>query len=261
MKYLAPLILIFGLHGAAQERVVVPVRDTSRPLVVDARTTFASITVKTYNGKEVIVETEGEREHGHRAPESIDGLKRIDVPERGLEVEEENNTVNVRLAAQHMGAVVISVPVDTSLHLHSTHGHITADGVHGEVDATGTNGGITLTNISGTVVANTTNGTIKATMDRVEPGKPIAFSSTNGSIDVSLPADFKANVKLLSVRGAIYSDFDMKLTGGGAVTEPNTTPEGKFRVRFDRTITGTINGGGTEASFQTVNGRILLRKK
>ncbi|MGA2724621.1 MAG: hypothetical protein ABSG79_19710 [Bryobacteraceae bacterium] len=36
---------------------------------------------------------------------------------------------------------------------------------------------------------------------------------------------------------------------------------GKFRVRTDRTIYGQINGGGAEASFQTFNGRITLRKR
>ena len=41
----------------------------------------------------------------------------------------------------------------------------------------------------------------------------------------------------------------------------NDTPDGKFKVKMDRTITGTINGGGTEATFKTYNGTIYLRKK
>jgi len=117
-----------------------------------------------------------------------------------------------------------------------------------------------LTGISGTVVADTTNGSIKVTMDRVDPGKPIAFSSNNGNVDVTLPADLKANLRLRSFRGEIWSDFDMKLTGGQPTTS-NGGSNGPFRVEFDRTIYGTINGGGTEASFRTLNGRVLIRKK
>jgi hypothetical protein len=52
----------------------------------------------------------------------------------------------------------------------------------------------------------------------------------------------------------------MKLSSG----QPQTTSggaEGKFRVQFDRTMYGTINGGGVEASFNTLNGKILIRKK
>ena len=83
----------------------------------------------------------------------------------------------------------------------------------------------------------------------------------NGSIDVTLPADFKGNVKLSADRGEIYSDFDFKLTGSPLVTQKNDTADGKFRVRVDRTMTGTINGGGTEATFKTYNGKIFIRKK
>ncbi len=92
------------------------------------------------------------------------------------------------------------------------------------------------------------------------PAKPISFSTTNGDVDVTLPADFKANLKMRSLRGSIYSDFEMKLTSG----QPQTTSggsDGKFRVQFDRTMYGTINGGGVEASFNTLNGKILIRKK
>jgi len=117
-----------------------------------------------------------------------------------------------------------------------------------------------LNNVSGSVLANTMNGAMKVTMDSVDANKPLSFSSMNGTIDVTLPADFKANVKLRTDYGEIYSDFDFKL-GGGAITQKNDTADGKFKVKMDRTITGTINGGGTEATFKTYNGTIYLRKK
>ena len=128
-----------------------------------------------------------------------------------------------------------------------------------EIDANSLHGEVTLTNVSGTVLAHSLNGGIKVSMDRVDPGKPLSFSTMNGSIDVTLPADFKANVKLTADHGEIYSDFDFKL--GGSVTQRNDTADGKFRVRIDRTLTGTINGGGAEATFHTFNGRIYIRKK
>lgn len=242
------------------DRVVVPARNTTNPRVVNAQVTHGSITVKAYNGKEVIVEAGGEG-RGTRAPErSPDGLRRIDLASRGLSVEEENNVVKVRAGTMHDVQLVISVPADTSLQLGSTHGDITVTGVRGEVEANDTHGSITLTNISGTVVASNTNGDIKVTMDRVDPNKPLSFSTTNGSIDVALPADAKANLKMRSLRGAIYSDFEMKLTQG----QPSTTSGGndaRFRVSFDRTMHATINGGGAEMSFNTLNGSIKIRKK
>lgn len=242
-------------------RVVVPARNTSHARVVNAASTHGSITVKAYNGKEVIVETPPSSRAGRRSDDrTVDGLKRIDLPARGLVVEEEDNVITIRASTPGPENLVISVPADTSLHLKSTFGNVEADGVHGEVEATSTHGHVALTNISGTVVANSTNGSIKVTMDRVEPAKPMSFSTTNGSIDVTLPGDTKANLKLRAVRGSIWSDFEMKLSGG----QPTTTNAGgdtRFRVEFDRTIYGSINGGGTESSFYTVNGRIIIRKK
>jgi hypothetical protein len=52
----------------------------------------------------------------------------------------------------------------------------------------------------------------------------------------------------------------MKLNGGQPTTS-STGKGGPFKVEFDRTIYGTINGGGTEANFRSMNGRILIRKK
>jgi hypothetical protein len=252
---------LLSAQEAAGDRVVVPARNATRPRVVDVKALNASITVKTYNGKEVIVETTSGGRRSDRAPQTVDGLKRIDLPRGGLQVEEQDNVIRVRTSPWNRdGNLVITVPADTSLQLNTTQGSITVDGVHGDIDAGTTHSGITLRNISGTVLANSTHGDVKVTMDRVDPAKPLSFATVHGDIDVTLPADTKANVKMSSVQGAIYSDFEIRL-GGQTITEKSDSPDGRFQVRLDRGINGTINGGGVEASFRTVHGKILLRKK
>jgi hypothetical protein len=241
-------------------RVVVPARNTAHPRVVNAKVLEGSLTVKTSTGNEVIVETSRPREARGRAAAAPAGMKRIDVP-RGLDVDEQDNVVTVRTQPGGPGQLVITVPTDTSLNLKSLNGSITVEGVHGEIDANSHNGQVTLTNVSGTVVANSFNGALKVAMDRVDPAKPMSFSTFNGAIDVTLPADLKANVKIKTNHGEIFSDFDITLTGGRPITEKNNTPDGKFRLRTDRTIYGEINGGGPELSFQSFNARITIRKK
>ena len=245
-------------QDAAGDRVVVPARNTNHPRKVDASLLHGSITVKAYAGKEVIVETHGAGTVS-QSDRTVDGLRRLDFPPRGLTVEEEDNVVTVRMPSNHSGNLVISVPADTSLKVHSLHGEISVEGVTGEIDADSLHGAVTLTNVSGNVLAHSLNGAIKATMDRVDSTKPMSFSTLNGNIDVTLPADFKANVKLTADHGEIYSDFDFKL--GGSITQRNDTSDGRFRVRIDRTLNGTINGGGAEATFHTYNGTIYIRKK
>jgi DUF4097 and DUF4098 domain-containing protein YvlB len=259
---------IFALTGitlgvcwlaGAQGRLVVPSRNSTRPRVVDAATANGSITVKTYDGKEVIVESGSIR----REPRAPEGMHRIDIPSRGLDVEEQDNAVTIRDHGPGGGdAMTITVPVDTSLHLRSSNGSIYVDGVHGEIDVETHNGSIHLLNVAGSVLASSNNSRIEATMDRVDPGKPSAFSSLNGSIDVTLPADVKANIKLTTDNGPIFSDFDVNVSPGRATAEPNNSPDGRYRLRFDRTVQATINGGGgADLTFRSANGSITIRKK
>ena len=254
------------------ERVVVPSRNSSRPRKVDVSLTSGAITVKAYTGKDVIVEStpstsqdgkvkvkEKDKESARDADARAAGMRRLDLRPRGLNVEESDNQITVR-AALHSASLTISVPADTSLVLHTMSGQIQVDGVKGEFDLNSMSGAITLNGVSGNILAHTMNGAIKATIDAVDPAKPLSFSTMNGTIDVTLPADFKSNVKLRTDHGAIYSDFEFKM-GPGVLTEKNDTSDGKFRVKMDSTISGTINGGGVEANFKTYNGTIYLRKK
>lgn len=239
-------------------RIVVPSRNGARRLV-DIATSNGSITVKTYEGRDVVVEAGGGRRNRElRVPE---GMHRIDIPERNVNVEEQGDTIKVRDESGN-SSITVTVPVETSLHLRSSNGSINVDGVHGEIDAEANNGSMRLTNVAGSVLASTHNSKITATMDQVNPTKPSAFSTLNGSIDVTLPADLKAHMKMTTDNGSIYSDYDVTVSAGGATTQANNTPDGRYRLRFDRTVQGTINGGGgADLTFRTTNGSIVIRKK
>jgi len=253
-------ILVCGLVPA-QERVVVPARNTTHPRQVYVKTLNHSITVKTYAGPDVIVEVgAAESRRNRRPPADAAGMKRLDVP-RGLEITEEENVIHINPSVLVSGPITISVPVDTSLNLQTHNGSLNVDGVHGEIVAHAFNGHIELTNVSGTVVADAFNGPIHVSMDRVDQGKPLSFSTFNSSIDVTLPADVKATAKFKTDRGDIYSDFEVTMSTGSPVLQPDNSGQGKYRVRFDRGMQGTINGGGVEMNFHTFNGSIFIRKK
>ena len=244
-------------------RVVVPARNTTRARKVDVNVMGGGITVKAYNGKEVIVETKdvaqgNRRQREEKAPP---GMHRIDGPTRGLSVEEENNVITVRVPGPQHGSLTISVPPDTNLSLRTMNGAIHVEGVKGEIAVDTLNGAIELANVSGSVLANTLNGKMSVVMDAVDAGKALSFTSMNGTIDVTLPANFKSTLKMRTDHGAIYSDFDVQPGQGGTITQKNDTPDGKFRVKVDRTLSGTINGGGAETTLKTYNGTIYLRKK
>jgi len=92
--------------------------------------------------------------------------------------------------------------------------------------------------------------------------KPMAFTSMNGAVDVTLPPLAKANLKLRSDNGDVFTDFDVQLqsqTRTPAVDDSRSRG-GRFRLEVDRSVSGTINGGGPEFELRTFNGPIYLRK-
>ena len=257
-------LAVCALAGAQENtgnRVVIPARNGSHARMLDASVVSGDIVVKGGGGNEVVVETNGARREPRRPENAPPGMHRIDIPMNApLQVEERGDTIHVSVMPRGSSdTLTITVPANMSLKLNTTHGDIKVDGVRGEVDAEDTHGDITLTNISGTVVANTMHGSLKAVMNQVDQSKPLSFTTMSGEIDVTMPADTRANVKLRALRGEIWSDFDMKLTGSAPVTR--ATGGGGRMIMMDRTMNGTINGGGVDATFYTVNGKITIRKK
>jgi len=260
---LGGLLLGACLLGSSQTnspgRVVIPPRNSAGPRVIELSLTMGNITVKTHAGGDVIAETEG---GSHDYSRAANGMHRIDIPPgEDIGVSEHDNVI--RLQAPWRGGrgnnMVLTVPVQTSLSLKTTLGNITVDGVNGEIDATSTSGNITLTNVSGTVVASSTLGSQKVSMDRVDQSKPLAFSSVNGSIDVTFPPDLKANLSFRTGLSETWSDFDVTLNGARRSDGMHSLTQGHRSM--DNRMAGTINGGGVEISFHAVNGRIMIHKK
>lgn len=259
-----------SLTAIAQEppdKVNVPLSDPARPAVVHASLMNGGITVTGYSGKEVLVEArprhEGARES--KPDHKSEGMHRLDSRGTGLSVEEQDNEVNIGVRAMNRTVdLTIQVPFHTSLKLKCLNdGDIKVDHISGEVDADDLNGGVKLLNISGAVVAHSLNQDVVVTLDQVTPGKSMSFSTMNGDVDVTLPADVKARVKLKADNGEIYSDFDVHPEANPASPKVTETPgkDGRFRVQFDKVTYGSINGGGPEMEFATFNGKIYLRKK
>ncbi len=252
---------------ASADRVSVPLRDPARPALVKASLMMGGITVKGYEGKEVIVEARlrsSDSDGEEKAEKKASGLKRIEIATTGLTVEEEDNVVNINTGMGNRPVdLVIQVPFKTSLKLGCMNdGDILAEKVDGEIEANNLNGAVTLTNVSGVVIAHSLNGAVRVNLEKVTPDKPMSFSTMNGDIEVTLPGDTKTTVKMETQNGSIYSDFDIALTPGPRqpTVEDGRKDGGKYRVVIEKARVGTINGGGPEFQFKTVNGSIQIQK-
>ncbi len=303
LRFLGLTLLAFvAVLAFAQEqrvdRVVVPLSVPGKSARVEAELMRGSITVRGYEGKDVIVEAKvrekslsrktektglpesiaqgveesvpeslaaiaGQAEH-KKSAEKAAGMKLISgTTTTGLEVEEEDNVVSVQTASwKNAVDLTIQVPFSANLELGSnSEGDIAVENVSGEIEINNLNGSVNLKNVSGTVIADTLNGELSVVLAKVTPDKPMSFSTMNGDIDVTLPPDVKANVKMKSERGDVYSDFDIALKPSLQKVEEGKKEGGKFRISFEKSILGALNGGGPEFKFTTFNGDIYIRKK
>jgi DUF4097 and DUF4098 domain-containing protein YvlB len=264
------VVISIGAAAWAQEttgdRITVPFTDPSRPHTLKVHLLNGGITVKGYDGKDAIIETRGGSSGEHerrRVPRTAEGMKRIENTALGLTAEEEDNVLTIGMRPNRDTDIQIQVPVNTSLKLSCVNGgDINVDRISGEIEVNNVNGGVTLTNVSGSVIAHALNRNVVVKLNQITPDKSMSFSSLNGDIDVTLPADTKARVKLKTDNGEIYSDFDVRMDASSRqpVVEDGRPNRGKYRVRLDRAMYGTINGGGPEFQFQTFNGNVYIRK-
>jgi len=258
-----------------RQQITMPFRDPSMPrkLIVEGGT--GSLTIRGYDGQDAIIEYTGREipgragrgRGGRNASEPPAGMHRIGGAQ-GLDITEESNTVRVNSSGIFGGRardMVIQVPAQTSVNVKTMFGgSMTIENIAGDIEAENFNGQVNISNASGSVVAHSMNGKITVSLNRVPPDKSMSFSTFNGDVDVTLPADTKARFKMRTDFGEIYTDFDVKMEANAPpVVEENKDRNGKSRrrVRIDGTQSGTINGGGPEMQFTTFNGRILIHKK
>ena len=193
------------------------------------------------------------------------GMTRIGINSSSLTVEEYKNKVEIGTDSwANPVDLVIKVPKRTSLALSCVNsGDIHVENITGDIEASNINGVVTLLNITGSAVASAHNGNCTVTFAAVDPEKDMAFSSFSGDVDVTFPASLKAKVKLKTVQGDIFTDFEIvQIENPEEVIKENRRDSGgKYTIKIDRAYWGTINGGGQEIQFSNYNGDIYIRKQ
>ena len=252
--------------AAAQDdqRLVVPLTDPSRPARLEIQLFSGDISVEGYDGKEVVIVADAPIRDGDKPePPRADGLRKLQSSSVGLTVEENDNTVLVRMDFSPKNAdLQIRVPRRTSVKAGLVNGgDVEIDSVTGDHELSNVNGDVIATDISGSAVINATNGDVRATFTSVETMKPMSFTSFNGDVDVTLPANIKADLIVGSQQGDVYTDFDVV----AQTDAPNVTqrggPRGGREVRVSHQTRYAVGGGGPEIELRTFNGDVMIRKR
>ncbi|MFO7865545.1 MAG: hypothetical protein R6V02_01860 [Candidatus Aminicenantes bacterium] len=250
------------------DRATVPFSNPSQPGTVKVQVYRGSITVQGYDGQEVIIEAglrtmrTAPRDRNPKA----EGMTLLRANTTGLTIMEEDNVMTVGTLSLHQSVdISLQVPRRTSLKLKAFQGgDIVVENVAGEIEANNHGGSLLMSGIAGSVVAHIFNGEVKIVFTGITPDKPMSFTTFNGDIDVTLPANVKTDVMIKSVRGDIYSDFKIKLN---PLLEKSERAMGirsavrRPRIPTGEYLTGTINGGGPVYQFESFTGDIFIRKK
>ena len=145
----------------------------------------------------------------------------------------------------HVDATVdfkIRLPARVSaLNASTVNGRVRAAGVRGDAEVSTMNGAIDV-EATGKVSAHTMNGAMHV---RAAAGREVHLETTNGAIEVSLPAAAAADVEASTTNGRISSDF---------VEVPPPAIPALHSARFK------IGAGGTVVSLHTTNGDVHVRK-
>ncbi len=266
---LGAALLLAGLARGAcaqtDQPIVVPLSDPARPAALEVSLVFGSVSVRGYDGDEVVITPQGSRRLA-RLEEDEDadraGLRRIPNTSMALTAEEEDNTVTITTDwPRNEMRLDIAVPRRTSVRARTVNnGELTVEGVSGEHELSNVNGGISAIDVTGSVVVNTTNGDVEVSFTELTPDKAMAFTSFNGEIDVTFPPGLAADLLISTGRGDVFTDFDVEARPREPVVE-RSTDGGRHRVSVDREMRLAVGGGGPEMRFKTFNGDIVIRRR
>jgi len=127
----------------------------------------------------------------------------------------------------------------------SGNGEVSVEKVGGWVRARSGNGDVMIGTTNGPVNASSGNGDVRVTMDRLTGSEDMEFTTGNGRIEVSVPADFSAEVEANTGNGRITTDFPITIQG---------------KLTRNR-LRGTIGNGGRRLKMSTGNGSMEIRKR
>lgn len=176
----------------------------------------------------------------------------VDVP-KGLRMRAATGNGDVTI-----GQVAAEVDVESGngdVVINESTGHVSASTGNGDVTVNAAGGAVKVTTGNGRIIASTGRGPIEATtgsgdidvkMATVPAGQnSMSFTTGNGSVRVTLPADFNGELDANTGNGSINSDFELRVQG---------------RLSSSR-LRGVIgNGNGPVIKLRSGNGRLELRK-
>lgn len=139
------------------------------------------------------------------------------------------------------------VPTRSNVDLEANNGGISVTDVEGDLRMMTKNGGVSLLRVAGDVHARTTNGGLHIELDGDRwTGAGLDAVTTNGGVDMEIPAGYNAELETRTVNGGL--DIDFPITVQGRIGGRNST------------LNTTLGDGGATVKAVTTNGGVRIRR-
>lgn len=228
-------------------------------LIVDIKQ--GSIDIESYDGRDIKVTLTVPNLEPETNGNPAEGLVQLQGSMPDFDITQSGNRIKIDSSDyQFISNLEIKVPRNINLNLDSyRNGDIRVTGTTGKLRIHTQNNNVLLSQISGSVAGWSYNGSFEASFESVQEGNSINLESYNGSIDITLPDDIKADTRIRTATGKMLTNFDIQVQEQLPVVRSN--PSGSSTIELDEFVLGKINGGGPAVSLETEKGDIRLRKR
>ena len=138
--------------------------------------------------------------------------------------------------------IIVPRGADVSIETHN--GPISMEGLNGRVEARAVNGPLDIREMGGDVSGRTTNGPLNAELSGTKwVGRGLNLQTTNGPVNLYIPAGYNARLETGTVNGPMRFDFPVTVQG-----------------RITRRLSTDIGSGGPTIRAVTTNGPVVVRR-
>lgn len=256
MKKLIIALLIFTMLDVNAQEFSMKPKGKIAELTVEIQNLYTDLEIVGNKGDEVRINADDYE----GAPEKAAGLKPLSAsgPDNtgiGLNISQAGNTVTISGTHRNLHQTDYRITLPANIKLRINYGSFRSDdilvrGMSNEVEIKSQVGDLKFVDVTGPIIASTLSADIDIEFSSLNQASPTSISSISGDVDITMPKDSKANLRLNSVSGEIYTDFEFD----------TIDKRGGNQYWGGTAATAQMNGGGTEFSVKTVSGDVFLRK-
>lgn len=246
---------------AQPKTVTIPLSETEAAPSIRLQTYRADITLTGTDRTDILLRYEPKAPTKEEDSSTTNMLRRIGGKEVSADIKAADGRVLIDFAQNNQNIqLTLEVPRKIALDVRQRFaGPITISEVDGSINIESNGGDISATGINGSVNASTNNGDITVELLSIPTPRVMLFYGIGGNVELRLPSDYEANLKLQASNGDILSDLSVSETDNP--DQPKVkSQDGTFAYVAEGWTYAKLNSGGPRITVHVRYGDILLSR-